>query len=69
MGTRYNRLAEEVFTCTHNLCFGAKIRKNIKKSTEKKSFMFCLLRFKNNMNIIWTCFRNDVINSYFTLSQ
>ena len=27
MGTRYNRLTEAVLTCTHNLCFGAKIRK------------------------------------------
>ena len=27
MGTRQNRLGEAVLTCTHNLCFGAKIRK------------------------------------------
>ena len=27
MGTRKNRLAEAVLTSTHNLCFGAKIRK------------------------------------------
>ena len=27
MGTRENRLAEAVLTSTHNLCFGAKIRK------------------------------------------
>ena len=27
MGTRQNRLAEAVLTRTHNLCFGAKIRK------------------------------------------
>ena len=27
MCTRYNRLAEAVLTSTHNLCFGAKIRK------------------------------------------
>ena len=27
MGTRSNRLGEAVLTSTHNLCFGAKIRK------------------------------------------
>ena len=27
MGTHYNRLVEAVLTSTHNLCFGAKIRK------------------------------------------
>ena len=27
VGTRENRLAEAVLTSTHNLCFGAKIRK------------------------------------------
>ena len=27
MGIRKNRLAEAVLTSTHNLCFGAKIRK------------------------------------------
>ena len=27
MGTRCNRLDEAVLTSTHNLCFGAKIRK------------------------------------------
>ena len=27
MGTRWNRLSEAVLTSTHNLCFGAKIRK------------------------------------------
>ena len=26
MGERLNRLAEAVLTCTHNLCFGVKIR-------------------------------------------
>ena len=29
MGTRYNRLSEAVLTSTHNLCFGAKIRKKV----------------------------------------
>ena len=28
MGTCYNRLAEAVLTSTHNLCFGAKKKKN-----------------------------------------
>ena len=28
MGTRKNRLDKAVLTSTHNLCFGAKIRKN-----------------------------------------
>ena len=28
MGTRKNRLTEAVLTSTHNLCVGAKIRKN-----------------------------------------
>ena len=27
VGTRWNRLGEAVLTITHNLCFGAKIRK------------------------------------------
>ena len=27
VGTRYNRLGEAVLMSTHNLCFGAKIRK------------------------------------------
>ena len=27
VGTRYNRLAEEVLTSTHNVCFGSNIRK------------------------------------------
>ena len=30
VGTRKNRLAEAVLTCTHNQCFGAKIRKIFK---------------------------------------
>ena len=29
MGTRYNRLSEADLTSTHNLCFGAKIRKYV----------------------------------------
>ena len=29
MGTRLNRLSEPVLTSTHNLCFRAKIRKNV----------------------------------------
>ena len=29
MGTRRNRLSEAVLTSTHNLCFRAKIRKNV----------------------------------------
>ena len=30
MGARKNRLNEAVLTCTHDLCFEEKIRKNIK---------------------------------------
>ena len=29
VGTRWNRLIEAVLTSTHNLCFGAKIRKKV----------------------------------------
>ena len=29
VGTRWNRLTEAVLTSTHNLCFRAKIRKNV----------------------------------------
>ena len=36
MGTRKNRLGEAVLTSTHNLCFGAKIRKKRKKKKKKK---------------------------------
>ena len=29
MGTRQNRIIEAVLTSTHDLCFGAKVRKNV----------------------------------------
>ena len=40
VGTRQNRLAEEVLTSTHNLCFGQKIRKIVGMSTNIRIFEY-----------------------------
>ena len=53
MGTRKNRLAEAVLTSTHNLCFGAKIRK-IGIALHNPVLLY-KMGFKEVL-IAWTCF-------------
>ena len=59
MGTCKNRLAEAVLTSTHNLCFGAKIRKNLK---EKFTENFQFLQFQKNLYMAWASFHNVIIS-------
>ena len=55
MGTRKNRLIEAVLTSTHNLCFGAKIRKNV--YTCKPQFYYTKVGCKG-VFVTRTCFRD-----------
>ena len=59
VGTRYNRLTEAVLTSTHNLCFRAKIRKNVYPC--KPQFYYIKVGCKG-VFVTRTCFR-DVIQS------
>ena len=64
MGTSYNRLAEAVLMGTHNLCFGAKIRKIC------ISLHYLVLLYKSGVFMgvfnTRTCFR-DEINAGLTI--
>ena len=55
VGTRKNRLNEAFFTCTHNLCFGAKIRKNVYPC--KPQFFYIKVGCKS-VFVTRTCFRD-----------
>ena len=57
MGTRYNHLAEAVLTSTHNLCFGAKIRK-IGIPLQTPVLLYIKVGFKG-VNISRTCLPDD----------
>ena len=57
VGTRNNRLIEAVLTNTHNLCFGAKIRKKVYPC--KPQFYYIRLGCKG-VFVTRTCFRDDV---------
>ena len=55
MRTRYNRIVEAVLTSTHNLCFGAKIRKYVYPCIPQ----FCYIKVGfEGVYITRTCFRN-----------
>ena len=59
VGTRQNRLAEAVLTCTHNLCFGAKIRKiGIPLHTP---VYYIKVEYKG-VYITWLCFSDGKVN-------
>ena len=58
VGTRYNRLSEAVLTSTHNLFFGAKIRKNVYPC--KPQFYYTKVGCKG-VFVIQTCFCNDLL--------
>ena len=58
MGTRKNRLVEAVLTSTHNLCFGAKIRKIGIPCIPQ--FCYIKVGFKG-VYISRTCFPDDIV--------
>ena len=59
MGTRKNRHSEAVLTSTHNLCFGAKIRKNVYPC--KPQFYYIKVGCKG-VFVTRTCFRDVFVN-------
>ena len=63
VGSRYNRLSEAVLTSTHNLCFGAKIRKKVYPC--KPQFYYIKVGCKG-VFVTRTCFR-DVL--YFVQNE
>ena len=54
MGTRLNRLAKAVLTCTHSQCFEQKYENSKKNITENSHFYIREI----SLYIAWECFRN-----------
>ena len=57
-GTRYNRLTEAVLTSTNNLCFRAKIRKNVYPCTPQ---FYNIKAVCKGVYVTRTCFHDVII--------
>ena len=64
MGTRKNRLTEAVLTSTHDLCFRAKIRKNI--YTPVNPIFYYIKVGCKGVYITQTCYPDELV-LYFSL--
>ena len=65
VGTRKNHLSEAVVMSTHNLCFRAKIRKNVYPC--KPQFYYIKVGCKG-MFVTRTCFRDVTFYQHFQIS-